>query len=858
MQGREYTDLPDGTVVRPRAISSSVVRLGIYQKSWPSILGGAKKLVRLLNQLAHRSPEKLSADVTQRLQISQLTSWAKISVVTVPVGIVVASMLFGTVWENRGDCWLDAGFAGILASYGLLFWFCWSWVRRGNSVVDVAESTRRLLLIRFALGCSWALALVMMARLDDEPSERSLLYGIAIGLMSTAVFGGPVLYALAFWLPVTAGAFGVLFATGSLLDSAPVICLCGYALLTFFAMLTVDRQIAERRLNSIKLEHHAETIGILLHDFEESASDWLWETDSTLTLRNVSARFAEVARAAARELEINLLQLLNGNADGETAEAVDGNLATLQERIEEKISFRQIVVPVKWGGQQRRWSLTGKPLFDAQGKFVGYRGVGSDVTAEHRSRERIAYMAQHDPLTGLLNRASFNEALLRATAKCNRQRAALLYVDVDELKSINDGHGHHVGDEVLRAIARRMREVLRESNTVARIGGDEFAILVPIREMREAVTVSERLIEVLGAPLEYGCLTIRTSVSIGIAIVPDHAQDRDSLCRNADLALYRSKSAGRCTWRLFDANMDRQVHERRLLQRDIRKALSDCELFVVYQPIVNLRSREMIGFEALVRWCHPERGIIPSEELVSLAEQSGTIHEIGTFVLTEAAKLIEQLPAPLFVAVNLSAVQVRDENLLTRVFDVLNRFAISPTRVEFEITESIMLETSGCSFDNLRALRSSGHRIGIDDFGTGYSSLAVLRRFSFDFLKIDRSFTADLQERKDAMVRAIINLARDLGISVTAEGVESERQVSILQSYRCPNAQGYYFSRPLSAIGVTTLGTLVTRERLGSGVSLPARSHLRAEESQRDCCQQSGTFGEDTSQLEMQVVARHG
>lgn len=771
--------------------------------------------------------EAISAGVTQRIQLSQLNAWIRITVVTVPVGIVVSSVLYATQWNRRDDPWLVTGFAGTIVSYLILLQFCWSWTRRKQPSLDVVGGVRRLLGLRLLLGGFWAFSLVTMTALSD-PLERSLLYAVAVALISTAVFGGPVVYALSFWLPVTAGAFGTLFATGSLIGIAPLACLIGYTVLTFFAILSFDRQAVERNLNLIRLERHAETISILLRDFEESSSDWLWEIDASLTLRHISPRFAEVALREPMEMEINLIHLLRGSVTD--AAPLDRAIAMLKQRIDARASFREMIVPVKIGPERRWWALTGKPLFSSDGAFTGYRGVGSDVTATHRSRERIAYLARHDTLTDLANRAGFNDAIASAVAECRRQPLALLCLDLDEFKAINDSYGHDVGDAVLRAVAQRIRGVLREQDVAARLGGDEFAVLLAVADKDEATAVAARLIATLSPAFTCGDLVIRIGVSVGIAMAPADAEDPDILYRNADLALYRAKSAGRGTWRLFDANMDRHLHERRLLQRDMREALPNGELFVVYQPIVDLRTRELTALEALVRWRHPERGIVPPAEFVPIAEQSGLIGAIGTFVLTEAAELAQQLPPSLQVAVNLSPLQLRDENLLARVHDVVDQFGLLPERIEFEITESVMLETSGRSLENLRGLRNRGHRVAIDDFGTGYSSLAVLRGFPFDRLKIDRSFIADIEgeEGDDSIVKAIIGLGRALGISVTAEGVESEQQARILHDYRCAYGQGYYFSQPLAPPQVLALLEAAESTSLNSGVLLPTQSQRLA------------------------------
>jgi diguanylate cyclase (GGDEF)-like protein len=757
------------------------------------------RLSNFLNMFRFRkrlAEDGLSDDLVQRIQTSQLDAWVKMTFITVPIGTTVALLLLASFWRHRSDIWLDITIGGIVVVYAALFRFCLGWVRRRQSEQNLRRATYHLLILRFSLGGFWGASLVAMMAVSDSVQQVQT-FALSISLISTSVFGGPSLYAFSFWFPVTIGGFGTLFATGSLLAVAPLVCLILYSVLTFLAILSSDRQIMERNLTMARLESHAETISILLRDFEESASDWLWETDAGLTLQHVSARFAEVAKREAKDLVISLFVLLGDTPTGASA---DRGVAQLRTRVERRLAFREIVVAVLAGGERRWWALTGKPLFTADGSFIGYRGVGSDVTSMHRSRERVAYLARHDALTDLANRTGFNDAIAAAMAACHRQCAALLCLDLDEFKSINDSYGHDVGDSVLRAVAQRIRGVLREHDMAARLGGDEFAVLIASADANQAAAVAERLIEALGPPFACGDLVIRIGVSIGIALAPTDGEDPETLYRNADLALYRAKAAGRGTWRQFDPNMDRQLHERRLLQRDIRDALPRGELFVMYQPVVDLRTRELAGFEALVRWTHPERGLVPPSEFVPIAEQSGLIGAIGLFVLTEAARLASRLPAPLHIAVNLSPLQLRDEHLLSRVATVMEQFALRPDRIEFEVTESVVLETSGRSLENLRGLRNAGHRIAIDDFGTGYSSLSVLRSFPFDRLKIDRSFITDLVEDEGdgSIVKAVIGLSRALGIAVIAEGVESETQATILCDFRCAFGQGYYFARPLS------------------------------------------------------------
>jgi diguanylate cyclase (GGDEF)-like protein len=778
---------------------------------------GAGEYQEALLAFAFRRPSStraIPAEAFRRIQIARLDASMRTSFVSMLAGCLVILALVGEFWDRRSSLPMDFGIAGTLTAYGILLQFCRSWVRRRREQPDAPIRLIPLLLLRLMLASFWGYTLAAFAAVGT-PLEQGLLLAVLSGILSTFMFGGPATYALAGWIPTAVGGLASLFATGHLISPAFLVSVIIYYILTFLGMMLLDAQAIERGLNVIRLEEHAETIGILLRDFEESSSDWLWETDATLTMRHISPRFAEVSLRKPQDMEIGFFELLTGSA-GNMPIIQDRAIAALRRCIETHAPFRELVVPVQIGTEQRWWALTGKPLFDHNGKFAGYRGVGSDVTAAHRSRERIAYLARHDALTDLANRSGFNEAMISVLADCHRQKAALLCLDLDEFKAINDGYGHGVGDSVLRAVAQRIRGTLREHDFAARLGGDEFAILLAIESREQAMTVAARLIESLSPPFSCGDLVIKVGVSIGIAIAPENGEEPDVLYRNADLALYRAKMAGRGTWRLFDPEMDRHLHERRILQRDMRTALDANELFVEYQPIVDLSTSEVVALEALVRWQHRERGIIPPAEFVPIAETSGLIGSIGTFVLMKAAALARHLPPRIRIAVNLSPVQLRDESLLERISDVLGRLGVSPDRIEFEVTESVMLEIHGRTLENLRGLRCHGHRVAIDDFGTGYSSLAVLRDFPFDRLKIDRSFISDLEseEIEGPIVKAIISLARALGISVTAEGVETERHAAILRAYRCASAQGFYFSEPLTETQVLAL-------LLPSGSKLP-------------------------------------
>ncbi|HEY8006747.1 MAG TPA: EAL domain-containing protein [Methylocella sp.] len=427
-----------------------------------------------------------------------------------------------------------------------------------------------------------------------------------------------------------------------------------------------------------------------------------------------------------------------------------------------------------------------------------------DVTEKRQAESRIAYMAQHDALTGLPNRILFHERLDEALAclRRNNEKLAILYLDLDQFKNVNDTLGHPAGDLLLMAAADRLRVCLRESDIVARFGGDEFAVLQRgLSGPEEASVLADRIVKLMCEPFEIEGQRIVIGASAGIALAPDDGESADLLLKNADMALYRAKEDGRRTFRFFERGMDARMRARRVLELDLRNALAASEFELYYQPLVNLETGVISGFEALLRWVHPERGLVVPAEFIPLAEEIGLIVPLGEWVLRQACAEALKWPGDLMVAVNLSPVQFKNGDLTEIVFAALSSAGLPAGRLELEVTESILLEESKINLGTLRKLRALGASISIDDFGTGYSGLSYLRAFSFDKIKIDRSFVAELGESGDCMaiVRAIARLGSSLGIRTTAEGVETEKQREMLRDEGCTEMQGYLLSRPMPA-----------------------------------------------------------
>ena len=418
----------------------------------------------------------------------------------------------------------------------------------------------------------------------------------------------------------------------------------------------------------------------------------------------------------------------------------------------------------------------------------------------------MVFLAQHDALTGLPNRVLFRDKLSEGLAFARRGYGlALLCLDLDRFKAVNDTLGHPVGDTLLQMVAHRLSAAARDTDTVARLGGDEFAIVQrTISRPSEATAFASRVLDLLAEPFDVDGHRIVLTTSIGIALSPQDGVDADQLLRGADLALYRAKADGRGVYRLFQAEMDRQMQMRRLLELDLRQALQENQLELFYQPQVDMRSRRVTAVEALLRWHHPERGSVSPADFIPLAEEIGLIVPIGAWALRTACTMVASWPGTLRVAVNISAAQLTGQDLVAEVKKALRDSSLPADRLELEITESVMLNDTVATLATLHRLRDIGVRIALDDFGTGYSSLSYLRRFPFDRIKIDQSFVREMSCQPDsgAIVRAIAGLSRELGMATTAEGVETQDQLDLLVAAGCNDIQGFLFSRAVPAASI--------------------------------------------------------
>jgi diguanylate cyclase (GGDEF)-like protein len=441
--------------------------------------------------------------------------------------------------------------------------------------------------------------------------------------------------------------------------------------------------------------------------------------------------------------------------------------------------------------------------YDGEGRLLSALGVIIDVTERQEAEERIAHLARHDALTGLPNRLLFRERLDEAVARARRGDGfALLLIDLDRFKEVNDTLGHPVGDTLLRAVTGRLQHALRETDTLARLGGDEFAVIqAGVPEPEAAAALARRLVETLGTPFDLNGQQVCIGTSIGIAMAPADGQTADGLVRNADMALYRSKAEGRGCWSFFEPAMDAALQRRRTLEIDLRRALAEHEFELFYQPILDLRTGCVSGLEALLRWRHPERGLMAPDAFLPMAEEIGLIVPIGEWAIARACAEAATWPATVQVAVNLSPAQLGHRGLVDAVSASLAASGLAASRLELEITEKVLLKETEVTVSTLQRLQALGVRIALDDFGTGHSSLNHLRRLRFDKVKLDGVFTRELgrSPESQAIMHAVAGLCGDLAITPTAEGVETEAQLKVLLEEGYGEAQGYLFSPPRPA-----------------------------------------------------------
>ena len=560
----------------------------------------------------------------------------------------------------------------------------------------------------------------------------------------------------------------------------------------------VGRNITERKRTKRSLREVAERFRSLT----ELSSDWYWEMDAELRFTYVSEGIRKV-RGIGPETLLGKRRWETDRVGG------DDEMARHRATLESHLPFKDFVLArADAEGNVTYVSHTGKPIFDDAGRFRGYRGVARDITSRVEADKELARMAHYDPLTGLPNRALLHGRLKRAMARADRARSllAVIFLDLDQFKEINDSLGHAVGDAVLKETAIRLEGCLRATDTVARLGGDEFTVLLEdVRSTDEITRICDKILRVVSERISVAGHDLHLSTSVGVTVYPQDDHGADTLLRNADLAMYHAKQEGRNNVQFYSQDMSERTERRVDLLGRLRSATAREEFALHYQPQVDVRSGAVVGVEALLRWSEPGRGLVPPAHFIPLAEETGLIVPIGEWVLREACRQarrwLDAGHALQKMAVNLSPRQFRQKNLVQTVDAILRETGLPPERLELEITESTMMQRAEEAIGSLRGLHELGVQISLDDFGTGYSSLSYLHRFPVHTLKVDQSFVRDIKSDRDdaAIVSTVITLARQLNLRSLAEGVETEAQLAYLRARGCDVFQGFLFCRPLPA-----------------------------------------------------------
>jgi len=763
------------------------------------------KLLRSVDSDSHSlaalvKPVDIPEDQAASIRARQLETAGRLTPVMVLANLVNASVVLVSFWHSPAIRLLGLWGALLFVASAILLIANMRARRKAkrrkreriaHSADKTQQGIERFSRLASFVGLVWGILPLLIMPFEDETSQLAVSI-----IMAGMMFGGVVLIsripeaAQAFLIPTTIG-----FVVGLQLGNDPrneflSILALVYASVLWISIRWSYRQFVEQHLSGAAVQHQAQLIGLLLRDFEESTSDWLWQTDASGLLEEIPLPVSgekSVVSAMAQGAAISTLF-----ADNDAKRLLVSNL-------EKRQPFRDITLQVA-GEEAVWWSLTGKPVFDSVGNFSGFRGVASDVSQSKEIEDRIAFMAHFDPLTSLPNRACLNARLdeISQTPAGEGVVRALLWLDLDNFKWVNDTLGHPAGDELLCQVASRLKQGVKDALIIARLGGDEFAILVESRGQDELIAQIRALSESLNTPYEIWGSSAHCGASIGVKIVDNYTTDISTLFKHADLALYQAKEAGKRTWCIFSDKLAERARIRRETEVDLHRALENNELLTYFQPQMSASTGEIVGCETLLRWKHPTRGLIGPGNFIKHAEDTGFITRLGDWTLREALRVAKRFPDDMRVAVNISPLQIHSANLLSTIVNALATNCIEPSRLELEITESVLLSDTEFTLERLRKLKELGVRISLDDFGTGFSSLSYLRRFPFDKLKIDKGFVQDIDHSEEcrAIARATLQLAKALNMVCTAEGVETEGQKQFLTENGCDELQGFLISRP--------------------------------------------------------------
>ena len=757
--------------------------------------------------------------IDARIRAAQVNAAIRFTLGNMLANIINAALVTAAIWPTAHGPALFAWACAVcvFALYNISKW------RRGRKHLPLTRVSRSMIAKAtahaFFLGAMWGLLPAIW--LPSVGHEQELLVATLIaGMVGAGAFSLSSLptAATAYVLTITCGGtIGLVRGASDHLELiAPLF--FTYAAIIIYAVHGTAKFFEERTIAEESVKDRSEVIELLLREFQENGSDWLYELDADLRIVSTSPRMCAVTGMSAKELVGLYFPDLIDRSYRDKFLALTENGTV----------FQDFTCEVSFAETETWWSLTASPIAGKHAETIGWRGVGSDVTESKKAKDRIVWMAQFDPLTGLHNRSRVRELAGKAleTAKRKGNKIAIGCLDLDHFKEINDTLGHPVGDELLKTLAARLTALPGGGVTMGRLGGDEFGVLIEDADDRSESTMRmEAIIAAVCEPVKIEGNTIRVGGTIGVALSEDDDTTVDEMIRNADLALYAAKAKGRGKIECYDPEMHRQAEEKRALREDLRTALAHNEFCLQYQPIIDTAEQRIAGFEALLRWNHPRLGLLPPDRFIEIAESTGIIDAIGKWVINRACSDAMSWPDTIGVSVNISPVQFYGEGLVHAVRTALERSGLPARRLEIEITEAVFVHRGMMADKFIGEMNKLGVSIALDDFGTGYSSFAYLTRFPVQKLKIDRSFVSGQRafKERNAIVSAVVGIARTLNMKTTAEGVETAAELAWVTGLGCRQVQGYYFAKPMNSEAVDAY-----IEAFGSGSSADIRAAAAA------------------------------
>jgi diguanylate cyclase (GGDEF)-like protein/PAS domain S-box-containing protein len=743
----------------------------------------------------------LPAALAERLHVTQFAAVDRLIALRTVLGLASIVFVVATYWHSSPH-WL-LGLWSFASVAGAAFpFFSHLGARRGDTEERASAAIGMHMLQLVVQGALWSAPMILLAPYGG-PFEFASLWTMSTCLMVAVAIGFYVtpLAALMFLLVVGGASVVMMMHAGSSLLALTVASFtllltaaCMRQAQLFGLQVTIDSQLTEKQ----------ETVSMLLREYDDTAADWLWQTDASRRLTGVTPYFARMMGIEAADIEgKSFLEILAGPSW--QSGTFDPALRDLAAKLKAREAFTNLAIPVEVGGVRRWWELSASPRLDERGVFLGFRGVGSDVTEQQESAERIHQLAKFDLLTQLPNRLHLTDSLGEAmdTMAQWNTRCAFLMIDLDRFKSVNDTLGHQVGDLLLAQVAERLRSVCSENEICGRLGGDEFAVV--IKDVPHPVyieQVANAIIDQVSRPYEVEQNRLFIGASVGSATAPRDGRTPDTLIRSADLAMYRSKEDGGGKHFAYIASLHADAEERRLMEIALRTAIDQGQLYLEYQPVIELATGRLVSFEALVRWQHPQFGLVSPAKFIPLAEEARLIGAIGEWVLRTACDEAAGWPEQIGIAVNMSTEQLYDPEIVTKVISAVTTSGLEPRRLEIEVTESVFMREGSNASKLLDKLMSFGIRLSLDDFGTGYSSLGYLSRARFNTIKIDRCFVQGAARNEPeslAILNAVVAMSASLGMVTVAEGVETEQQLKVVSELGCTKVQGFYFGRPMRA-----------------------------------------------------------